>query len=922
MKAAKAALALLCCLGALAGPGAAGAAAEFGFEAFDASFHDPAEAPLTQAGAHADFTTDLAFNTTTDPAGEPIADEELRDLTVRLPPGFAGNPRVAAVCTNAELVAGDGFCDPAAQVGVLKYELFPGFLADLPVYNMETPSSRASVLAMSVFGVPVRIVIAPRTDGDYGLTATLQNINQSLIVRHTILTLWGVPADPIHDPLRLKALFEGGLPAGIDPKPYLSLPTRCGESLSVEAEADSWQHPGSFIFAADESPALGGCDLPEFDPSLDARPTTREADSPSGLELTLRIPQNDDPAGLASAQLRKASVTLPESLILNPSSANGLEACAPAQIGLNTAPGSAPVHFDKAAPSCPDGSRIGSIEVQTPAFADPLTGSVYLASPEQNPFGSLLAIYLVLEGHGLEIKLPGEITADPETGRLRAVFDQNPQLPFEELRLSFFKGAAAPLKTRVACGGPDPENPDDPFTVYSDLVPWTGPEGATRRTADSFSIDQGAGGGPCLKDEASAPKAPGFEAGTANSTAGAYAPFTLKIARADGTQQLGSIDATLPPGLLAKLAGASSCSDAALAAAARKSGRAERADPSCPAASRVGSVTVGAGAGPKPYLAQGSAYLAGPYRGAPLSLAVIVPALAGPFDLGTVVVRNALFVDPVSAAVRALSDPLPRILREIPLDLRSIELTADRPKFTKNPTSCAESAITGSLLTLSGQSAPLFARFQVGGCAELGFKPKLRLALKGPIHRRAHPSLRATLTARPGEANIARAQVKLPGSAFLDNAHIGTPCTRVQFAAATCPEGSIIGKARATSPLLDYDVAGPVYLRTNPAHKLPDLVAALRGPEGQPIAVELAGKTDSVKGALRNTFEAVPDVPVTKFSLELFGGKRGLIVMSSGFCSAPRAGVRFDAQNGKTYDTTPRVVAKCPVSHKGEKPHR
>ena len=408
-----------------------------------------------------------------------------------------------------------------------------------------------------------------------------------------------------------------------------------------------------------------------------------------------------------------------------------------------------------------------------------------------------------------------------------------------------------------------------------------------------------------------------MSAGTESIAAGKSSPFTLRIDRQDGEQELGKLDLTLPDGLSAKLAGIPACPEAALATAATRTGAAEQADPTCPA-SRIGSVRVGAGPGSDPFFASGNAYLAGPYKDAPMSVAVITPAVAGPLDLGTIVVRNALFLNPATAQAHVVSDPLPQILDGIPLRLRTIIVDLDRPDFTLNPTDCAALAVNATITSTDGTSSSPSNHFQAGDCGSLGFKPTLKLSLKGSVNRRAHPSLKATLTARPGDANIASAQVKLPKAAFLDNAHIGTPCTRPQFTAKQCPASSVVGYASATTPLLGYELTGSVYLRSNPAHKLPDLVVGFNGPASQPIEIELAGKTDSVKGALSNTFEAVPDLPVTKFTLTLFGGKKGLIEMSSGFCASPqgRSQIHRPERDGVA-TSTPKVAAKCPKPKKG-----
>ncbi|HEV7615701.1 MAG TPA: hypothetical protein VGO36_05675 [Solirubrobacterales bacterium] len=556
--------------------------------------------------------------------------------------------------------------------------------------------------------------------------------------------------------------------------------------------------------------------------------------------------------------------------------------------------------------NCPDASKIGTVRIDTPAVIDhPLFGNVFLASQGDNPFGSLLAFYIAVNDpkSGLVLKLPARVDADPRTGQLTAVVSEAPQLPFEDLTLKLVEGAGAPLKTGIACGTQ---------TVTTAMVPWSSPEGATMHPTDSSVIEKGAGGSPCVGSEAQAPKSVSFEAGTLDPTAGSYSPFTLKLARRDGSQQLTGIDTTLPKGLLARLAGVPYCSDAGLAAATAKSGKAEQASSSCQAASQVGTVSVGAGAGPTPFYAGGKAYLAGPYKGAPLSLAVVTPAVAGPFDLGTVVVRNALYVNSETAQVHAVSDPLPSILQGIPLDLRSVVVSLERPRFTRNPTNCNPFAVDGSVAMLSGQSASVSSHFQVGDCKLLAFKPQLALSLKGGTKRGDYPALRAVLTAKDGESGITRTAVALPHSEFLAQNHIKTICTRVQFSAgpgngAECPSGSIYGKATATTPLLDQPLSGPVYLRSSP-NLLPDLVVALHGQ----IDVALVGRIDSVKGGIRTTFESIPDAPVTKFVLDMQGGRKGLLQNSRSLCSSVnRATVEIDGQNGKPNDLSPQLKAQC-----------
>ncbi|HTT93886.1 MAG TPA: hypothetical protein VMF55_04390 [Solirubrobacterales bacterium] len=666
--------------------------------------------------------------------------------------------------------------------------------------------------------------------------------------------------------------------------------------------AHSYEEPDTNVTATAVMPQVTGCSSLRFEPTLKAKPTTDRADSPSGLEVDLAMAQDEDPHGRATAALRDAHVTLPEGLVVNPSSANGLEACAPEQIGMLTPVGEPKVHFDRESPTCPAASSLGTVEVEVPSFSDPLKGTVYLASPYQNPFGSLLALYLVAEGHGLVIKLAGEVKTDPKTGRITTVFSENPQQPVEHLRLGLFSGSGAPLRTPASCGT---------YSTTSVLTPWSAPESGPPATpSDTYAIDRGPNGDSCNAPAVS----PSFEAGSSSPIAGANSPFVIDLSRPDGSQELSSLTVKPPAGLLAHLAGVPYCPDSALAAAAGKSGAEEQASPSCPAASQVGTVSVAAGAGPKPFVAPGKVYLAGPYKGAPISLAVVTPAVAGPFDLGTVVVRNALFVDPTTTEVTAQSDPIPQILEGIPLDIRDIQLKLDRPSFTVNPTSCDPTAVTGSLLSTAGQSASLSSRFQVGECGRLGFRPKLKLSFRGQTKRTGNPAVRAVLTAPEGQANIAATTVLLPRSSFIDQSHVNGPCTRVQFNEDACPASSILGRAVAWSPLLEKPLEGLVYFRSNGGErKLPDIVADLHGQ----IHVTLVGFIDSVKvgkegSRVRTRFLNVPDAPVSRFELALKGGRRGLIENSQNLCKTkPKADVYMGAHNGKIADSKVPIATAC-----------
>jgi hypothetical protein len=547
---------------------------------------------------------------------------------------------------------------------------------------------------------------------------------------------------------------------------------------------------------------------------------------------------------------------------------------------------------------------------------EPLHGSIYLAEPFDNPFDSLVAVYLAVEDKqtGIVAKLAGEGELDPQSGQILTRFSENPEIPIAELKVHLFGGSRGPFVTPPVCSG---------FTAEAQFTPWSAPEGKDAFPTAAFQTTASPLGGACPTAEAQLPNAPKLLAGTESPAAGKYSPLLFKLSRQDGTQRIAKIEATVPTGLIAKLAGVGSCPEAGIAKAhsreAPERGALEQADPSCPASSEIGSVVGGAGAGPNPYYTTGHAYLAGPYKGAPVSIVAIAPAVAGPFDLGTVVVRSAVYIDPESAQVRIVSDPVPQVLQGVPVDLRSVAVRADRPGFSLNPTSCAVKSFGGDAVSTLGSLAPLFERFQVGGCKSLPYKPKLTARLFGPTNRGGHPRLKSVFTAKPGEANTAKISFAFPKSEFIDQAHFRTICTRVQFAAHQCPAGSIYGHVRAFTPLLDYPLEGPIYLRSS-SHKLPDLVLALRGPAYQPIAFDAVGRVDSVHGGLRVRFEEVPDAPISKVIVTAQGAKKGLFQNSTDICKGiHRATLKLDAQNGKVHDTQPQMKAQCKKKGKGKK---
>jgi hypothetical protein len=955
-------------LAATSSPPLQEAALPFDFEApgLRAPFSEEGGAAATIAGSHP-YQQTIAFGFPTEDPGFGITNAgHPRDVIIDLPPGLIGNPSATPVlCTEVQLQTNK--CPEASQAGLLNLTTSAGAgrvaLTNSPIYEMVPPPGNPAELAFDIQGLGLfaHIFASVRSDGDYGISVISPDILAlGLAPIFDVQTqIWGDPTSENLDFTRGVCIEgiretdpdeqeekEGKTPEQIpcsierSETAFWSLPIHCdSQPFTTSALADSWEEPGIFQSTSYQSATLGGspvsltgCDKIQFQPTISVTPTTNLSDSPSGLEVTLHQPQNTNLDQPATAQLRDARVTLPPGLVVNPSQADGRGACSPAQIGLTTPVGQSPVHFTKDPQTCPDAAKLGSADVTTPLIAQrkegettlitdpqtkkpllrPLEGAVYLAEPYENPFNSLIAIYLVDEDPktGTVAKVAGKVETDPKTGQITTIFEDNPQLPLEDIKLHLFKGSRASLTTPPNCGT---------HTTNTVLTPWSknASEGSDATPKSDFQTTASPNG-TCPATADALPNAVSFEAGTLGRKAGAFSPFVLKLSRENGTQRLTKIDTLLPPGLAARFAGVAQCNEAQIAAAVAREvpnqGILERNSPSCPASSHLGTATVGAGSG-APYYAQGQVYLAGPYKGAPYSLAIITPAIAGPFDLGTVVSRAALHVDPETAQGHAVSDPLPTIIDGIPLDIRSVAIQLDRPDFTLNPTSCDPMAITGTVTSALGALVSLEDPFQVGECSSLPFKPKLSLELKGKTKRTSHPRLIANLTAKPGEANIARTQVKLPKAAFLDNAHIGTVCTRVQFAAKACPPGSVYGKVSATTPLLDYPLSGSVYLRSS-SHQLPDLVADLNGPASTPIEIAVVGRTDSVKGALRNTFEAVPDAPVSRFHLELFGGKRGLIILSSGLCKNSKAQVQMDGQNGKVWDTSPTVKTSCKKSKK------
>jgi hypothetical protein len=878
----------------------------------------------TQAGGHP-FTAEgsLEFNVG---GNAQQTGGALKETVTDLPAGFVGDPTALPTCSDAQFPAD---CPPESQVGIVQVYLY-GLQEHQTsaLYNLDPPGHLPAQFGFSFDSYRIKASPFVRTDGDYGIQLRVTNTPEDFITARAKVIVWGVPADPVHDhqrclrpnpnvmsctdtsPTGQDLFLDDGLPhsSSAPLKPLLSNPTSCTGPLETIFRLSSWENaPGGYDFSDARwvnytvpNPAVTGCELVEFDPSLAIDPSTKAAGQPTGLDVDLDLPQNEDPDGLATSHLKKTTVTLPEGMTVSPSSADGLQACTRDQIGLTTPVGVTPARFSKAPVGCPDASKLADAVVTSPALEDPLTGAMYLAEQDLNPFGSMVAMYLVARHPSTLVKLAGRVDLDPSTGRVRAAFDDNPQLPVSEVRLDFPDGPRASLTVPAQCGG---------HSIGWSMDGWSG---AAKSGSDGFTSECPAGVDP----SAPLPFAPSFTGGTIDSAGGSHSPFVLRIRRGDRQQELSGLQVEMPQGLVAKLAGVPLCPEVQAAAG------------TCGQESRIGTATSGAGPGPSPFYVSGPVFLTGPYKGAPYGLSVAVPAKAGPFDLGTVVVRTALHVDRTDAHVTAVSDPLPRILKGVPLQIRDIQVSIDRPGFTLNPSSCKAQQIQGTISSTQGASSALAERFQASGCARLPFRPSLKLRLTGRKQTTTgkHPGIRAQVTQRPGEAAIKRAEVRLPKTLALDPDNAQALCEFVDGTKPDlenhCPKGSIVGRARATTPLLDKPLAGNVYfvknVRTdartgNQIRTLPMIIVALRGQ----IAINLKGES-SVKGPkLVSTFPTVPDAPVSKFNLNINGGRNGILTVTRtarrrlSICGRQTAESDMDAHNGRTHDRNIRIATPC-----------
>jgi hypothetical protein len=913
---------------------------EFGIENYEFLFEEEGGAPSTQAGVHPfQLTTVLALNANT--LASNVQEQNpaalVKDVSVQLPPGVVGNPTAIPQCTDAQFTTqgehgNTNECPPQSAVGTVTAtvnEPRGGGLQTLtvPLFNLTPLVGEPARFGFNFLG-PTTLDTSVRTGSDYGVTVNINNITEGAGVLVSKVTFWGVPGDPRHDSSRgwqclkeeasCKPLEES------EPPPFLSLPTACTGPMLTTVQADSWSEPEpkhpleAPLFREYHIGGLDGCNHLQFVPEVNVTPDVSEASTPSGVTVGVHLPQEAvlNGKGIAESTLKDLTLEFPEGITVNPSAADGLEACAEYQIGYLPVESSLEMgpRFEPTEASCPNASKIGELEIETPLLPNALKGFVYLASPAPfgevglNPFGSLLALYIVAKDpvSGTLIKLPASVTLNPQTGQLVATSENIPDLPFETLRLHMFGEERAPLGTPSLCGT---------YTTVASLTPWSGEPPVV--APSHFQVNMGPNKSACPNppgDQSldTLPFNPSLTGGTTSIQAGGFSPFTMTMSREDGNQNLKAVQLKMPPGLSGVLTGLKLCGE-------------PQADlGTCGPESLIGETTVSVGLGNSPYtVTGGKVFLTGPYEGAPFGLSIVNPANAGPFHLGNVIVRAKIEVDPHTATLTITSDSsapyaIPQFIDGIPLQIKHVNVTVNRQGFTFNPTNCDKLAITGNLTSAQGATSVVSIPFQVTNCAVLAFKPAFSVSTSGKTSRKDGASLHVKLTypdAPQGtQANISAVKVDLPKQlpSRLKTLQKACPAAKFEANPATCPSGSIVGHAKAITPIIPVALEGPAYFVSHGGEAFPSLIMVL---QGYGVTVDLVGTTFISKSAITSsTFQTVPDVPVGTFELTLPEGPYSALAANGDLCEGKiKMPTAFTAQNGATiHESTPITVTGCP----------
>jgi hypothetical protein len=924
------------------------AMADFGLQSFEVSATNQNGAPDLQAGSHPyQLTTNFVLNPPKEVAGKLVVDGDLKDARVELPPGFVGDPNAMPKCSYPEFVVIACPLDTvvgweATYVLSRSGEILPAFN---PVYNMEAPPGVAAEFGFVVKKqVPVLLDVSVRTGGDYGVTVNVRNISAAAAIEGSKVTLWGVPAAPSHDPIRGQASPEGfggclneeGASEGschvtVPSVPLLTNPTSCGVPRTATLSVDDWETPGNFstgenvVSKTATLPELSGCEKLDFRPTLEVTPDGTAGSTPTGLNVDVHVPQEStlNPVGLGEADMKNTTVALPAGVQISPSAADGLLACSPVQIGFTGInPQSGIDEFTPGAASCPDASKVATARIKTPLLEQELQGAVYLAAPQnfasppnplENPFGSLVAMYLLAEdpAAGVLVKLAGRISLNTETGQLTATVENIPQFPVSDVKFRFFGTDRAPLATPALCGT---------YKTETSFAPWSGTPAVS--PSSSFPITSGPNGSPCADP---LPFAPSLATGTTNINAGSFSSLTTTLSREDGQQNIQSVQLHYPPGLSGLLSGVKLCPEQ------------QANEGTCGPESLIGETIVSVGLGNDPFsVTGGKVYITGPYAGAPFGLSIVNPAKAGPFVLQEgrpVVVRAKIDVDPHTAALTIITDgtgehKIPTIIDGIPLQIKHVNVNVNRPGFTFNPTNCNPVAITGTIQSAQGAASPVSVPFQATNCAALKFQPKFTVSTSGKTSKANGASLTAKI-AYPSvpqgtEANIAKVKVDLPKQLPSRLTTLQKACTAAQFNAnpAGCPSASLIGHATVYTPLLPVPLTGPAYFVSNGGEAFPNLIMVL---QGYGITVDLVGDTFISKaGITSSTFKTVPDQPFSSFELNLPEGRFSALTANGNLCTQKLVmPTKFVAQNGAVINQNTRIaVTGCPKAKKVKKRHK
>lgn len=933
-----------------------GAAPSFGVEHFSMEPEEEGGDLSVQAGAHPfQFTSTLTLREGPDQT-KPLAMP--KEFAIKLPPGLVGNASRTPQCTDADLIAqgeehgGVGIattvnrCPANTMIGAASLTFDEPNLGgvvtnSVPIFNLAPEPGEPARFGFEVVQAPVILDTAVRTGGDYGVTVSVHDVTQLVAFISSTVTFWGVPGDERHDPARGWPCFITGKwysavsgPACVHerqthPTAFLSLPTACGP-FGASVQGVSWPTPSApsgvssgvaeYSLADQFGRELGitGCGTLRFEPSIEVSPDVTHPNSPTGLRVDLHMPEEADeaPNGTANSAIKDLTVTLPAGVTVNPASAGGLEACSESQVGYLSGESTPPSElrfagtlsqgWEAGVGFCPTASKIGTAKITSRLLPTGQTveGGVYLAAQNANPFGSLLALYIVAEDpiSKVAVKLAGEVQPDPVTGRLTTTFRNMPQLPFEDAVLKFFDGPRAALTTPATCGN---------YTTVASASPWSG--GSSAEPSSTFSVSS-----PCPSQRSFAPR---VAVAPQSLQAAGFSSIVTSLSNEDGAQSLQGVTLQLPAGVSAVLKGVPLCAEADANAG------------SCPAASLIGSASALAGVGPEPFeVTGGRVYLTESYRGAPFGLSIVTPAKAGPFDLGNVIVRAQLQVDRHTGQAIVVTDStgphsIPEILDGIPLSLRQVKVAIDRAGFTFNPTNCSSLEATGTATSHEGASVPLASSYRVANCATLGFAPKFSVSTSGKTSRALGTSLSVKLSYPKApfgsQANIARVKVTLPKQlpSRIETLHQACIAAVFNEDPAKCPTHSVVGSARVTTPLLPVPLTGRAYFVSHGGAQFPDLTMVLTG---YGIRIDLVGSTFIKNGITTTTFASVPDVPFETFELTLPKDRYSALGAFGNLCKEKLVmPTEFQAQNGKLLrrNTPVRVTACGNVKKKKKKKH-